>query len=60
MMHATCCSSDFCRPPQRDLEFHSRNLRRVALFTLIFFTLNILISGLLVFLPQADITYGIG
>jgi hypothetical protein len=59
MMRTTCCP-DFCRPPQRDLEFHSRNLRRVALFTLIFFTLNILISGLLLFLPQADITYGIG
>jgi hypothetical protein len=45
---------------QAGLESHNRNLKRVALFTLLFFSLNILVSGLLLFLPQADITYGIG
>ena len=45
---------------QGGLESHNRNLKRVALFTLVFFTMNILVSGLLLFLPQADITYGIG
>jgi hypothetical protein len=45
---------------QNGLESHNRNLKSVALFTLIIFAINILVSGLLLFLPQADITYGIG
>ena len=42
------------------LSSHNRNLKNVALFTLTIFAVNILVSGLLLFLPQADITYGIG
>jgi hypothetical protein len=45
---------------QVGLQSHNRNLKRVALFTLVFFSMNVLVSGLLLFLPQADINYGIG
>ena len=49
-----------CTTMQSGLDSHNRNLKNVALFTLIIFAINILVSGLLLFLPQADITYGIG
>ena len=49
-----------CTMMQSGLDSHNRNLKNVALFTLIIFAINILVSGLLLFLPQADITYGIG
>jgi hypothetical protein len=48
------------RALQAGLDSHNRNLKRVALFTLVFFAMNVLVSGLLLFLPQADITYGVG
>ena len=45
---------------QYGLESQNRYLRNAALFNLIVFLFNALISGLLLFLPQADLDYNIG
>ena len=45
---------------QYGLESQNRYLRNAALFNLIVFLFNALISGLLLFLPQADTDYHIG
>ena len=45
---------------QYGLESQNRHLRNAALFNLIVFLFNALISGLLLFLPQADLDYNIG
>jgi hypothetical protein len=45
---------------QAGLESQNRSLRNAALFNLIVFLFNALISGLLLFLPQADTDYNVG
>jgi hypothetical protein len=59
-LHRAVCSALSTPIAQRELGALSRNLQRVALFTFIFFAINVLVSAMLLFLPQADLEYGVG